>query len=101
MRTKDSPTLMTTSPSTGAMYDASRQGDNTCHLQGALSVSSSIPTDHPGLAPVGIRPVPDGGDLHDPPAVINDIENAIGAPSGGLGWGHRWVEGLPHSVGVI
>ena len=54
-----------------------------------------------GLAPVGIRPVPDGRDLHDPPAVINDIENAIGAPTGGPGWGHRWVEGLPNSVGVI
>ena len=36
-------------PSTKALHDASRQGDNTCHRQGAFRVPSSIPTDRPFL----------------------------------------------------
>jgi len=54
-----------------------------------------------GSDPVGIRPVPDGRDLHDLVTVVNDVENAIGAATGGPGWGHRWVKGRAHSVGVI
>ena len=34
-------------PSTEALRDASRQGDNTCHHQGGLRVPSSIPTGLP------------------------------------------------------
>lgn len=41
-----------------------------------------------------------GRDLGDPVVVVNDVENAIGAAPGGPDWGHRWVNGLTHSVGV-